>query len=107
MKKILTIIAVAMLTVGTASAQDGKGKLKSYNFIEAQGGLQFTSTDAKIDKLLNPTASFSIGRYFFPAVGLRLNVNGWQTKGGFDQLDQYYKFNYLTQSDSRKEVASD
>ena len=96
MKKLLTIIAVALLTFGTANAQNEKGKLKSYNFVEAQGGLQFTSTDAKIDKLLNPTASFSIGRYFFPAVGLRLHVNGWQTKGGFDQLDQYYKFNYLT-----------
>ncbi|MBR1468923.1 MAG: OmpA family protein [Prevotella sp.] len=97
MKKLLTIVAVAVLSFGTANAQEpAKGKLKSYTFIEAQGGVQFTSTDAKIDKLINPTVGFSVGHYFFPAVGLRLHANGWQTKGGFDQLDQYYKFNYIT-----------
>ena len=97
MKKLLTIMAATLLAFGTANAQSSeKGKLKSYSFIEAQGGMQFTSTDAKIDKLLMPTAGFSIGHYFFPAVGLRLHVNGWQTKGGFEQLDQYYKFNYIT-----------
>lgn len=90
-------MVATLMTLSTANAQDNeKGKLKSYNFVEAQGGVQFTSTDAKIDKLLMPTAGFSIGRYFSPAVGLRLHVNGWQTKGGFDQLDQYYKFNYIT-----------
>lgn len=97
MKKLFIFMAATLMTLSTANAQDNeKGKLKSYNFVEAQGGVQFTSTDAKIDKLLMPTAGFSIGRYFSPAVGLRLHVNGWQTKGGFDQLDQYYKFNYIT-----------
>ena len=97
MKKLFIFMVATLMTLSTANAQDNeKGKLKSYNFVEAQGGVQFTSTDAKIDKLLMPTAGFSIGRYFSPAVGLRLHVNGWQTKGGFDQLDQYYKFNYIT-----------
>ena len=97
MKKLFIFMVAMLMTLSTANAQDNeKGKLKSYNFVEAQGGVQFTSTDAKIDKLLMPTAGFSIGRYFSPAVGLRLHVNGWQTKGGFDQLDQYYKFNYIT-----------
>lgn len=97
MKKLFIFMVATLMTLSTANAQNNeKGKLKSYNFVEAQGGVQFTSTDAKIDKLLMPTAGFSIGRYFSPAVGLRLHVNGWQTKGGFDQLDQYYKFNYIT-----------
>ena len=97
MKKLFIFMVATLMTLSTANAQDNeKGKLKSYNFVEAQGGVQFTSTDAKIDKLLMPTAGFSIGRYFSPAVGLRLHVNGWQTKGGFDQLDQYYKFNFIT-----------
>lgn len=97
MKKLFIFMVATLMTLSTANAQDNeKGKLKSYNFVEAQGGVQFTSTDAKIDKLLMPTAGFSIGRYFSPAVGLRLHVNGWQTKGGFDQLDQYYNFNYIT-----------
>ena len=96
MKKLLTIVVVAMLSFATANAQECKGKLQSWSFIEAQGGLQFTSTDAPIDKLLTPTVGLSFGHYFFPAVGLRLHANVWQAKSGFDQLDQYYKWNYVT-----------
>ncbi|MCR5131879.1 MAG: OmpA family protein [Prevotella sp.] len=96
MKKLLTIIAVAMFAFSTANAQECKGKLKSWSYIEAQGGLQFTSTDAPIDKLLTPTVGLSFGHYFFPSVGLRLHANAWQAKSGFDQLDQYYKWKYVT-----------
>ena len=96
MKKLLTIVAVAMLSFATANAQECQGKLKSWSFVEAQGGLQFTSTDAPIDKLLTPTVGLSFGHYFFPSVGLRLHANAWQAKSGFDQLDQYYKWNYVT-----------
>lgn len=78
MKKLLTIVVVAMLSFATANAQECKGKLKSWSFVEAQGGLQFTSTDAPIDKLLTPTVGLSFGHYFFPAVGLRLHANAWQ-----------------------------
>ena len=96
-KRFLTAALATMLLATPAMAQDcEKGKLKSYSFIEAQGGVHFTSTDAPIDKLLMPTASLSFGHYFFPAVGLRLHVNGWQSKSGFDTFDQYYKWNYIT-----------
>ena len=73
MKKLLTIVVVAMLSFATANAQECKGKLKSWSFVEAQGGLQFTSTDAPIDKLLTPTVGLSFGHYFFPAVGLTMH----------------------------------
>ena len=98
MKKFLTIMAATMLALGTANAQSSKeGKFKSYTFIEAQGGVQATpTTDVKINKVTTPTVGFSVGHYFFPSVGLRLHVNGWQAKGGFNQLDKYYKFNYIT-----------
>ncbi len=91
-KKLLTAI-VAMTMVCAASAQE---VLKSYSFVEAQGGVQLTSTNAPMDKLIMPTAAFSIGHYFFPSVGLRLHVNGWQSKSGFKSIDQYYKWNYIT-----------
>ena len=91
-KKLLTAI-VAMTMVCAASAQE---VLKSYSFVEAQGGVQLTSTNAPMDKLITPTAAFSIGHYFFPSVGLRLHVNGWQSKSGFKSIDQYYKWNYIT-----------
>jgi outer membrane protein OmpA-like peptidoglycan-associated protein len=64
--------------------------------VEAQGGLQLTSTNAPMDKLFTPTASLSFGHYFTPVVGARLNVNAWQSKAGFKDLDQYYKWKYVT-----------
>ena len=72
-----------------------KGTLKSYNFIEAQGGIQLTSTDTKMTDLITPSASFSFGRYFSPVVGARLHVNGWSAKSGFDNYG-LYKWNYIT-----------
>ena len=72
-----------------------KGTLKSYNFIEVQGGVQLTSTDAKMTDLITPTAAFSVGRYFTPVVGARLHVNAWETKSGFNDLG-FYKWNYFT-----------
>ena len=97
MKKLLTIVAIAMLTVLSANAQgNDKGRLKSYSFIEAQGGVQLTSTDAPMDKLITPTAALSFGHYFYPAVGVRLHANAWQSKSGFQALDQYYKWKYVT-----------
>ena len=96
MKKLLTIVAIAMLTVLSANAQgNDKGRLKSYSFIEAQGGVQLTSTDAPMDKLITPTAALSFGHYFYPAVGVRLHANAWQSKSGFQSLDQYYKWKYV------------
>lgn len=91
----LLIASAAMLFTCAANAQDDKGELKSYNFIEAQGGVQTTLTDAKMDKLITPVGAFSIGHYFTPSVGARLHVNGWQAKSGFNDLG-YYKWNYIT-----------
>lgn len=85
--------AVSLLMVGAASAQRD---YKSFSYVEAQGGLQLTSTNAPMDKLFTPTASLSFGHYFTPVVGARLNVNAWQSKAGFKDLDQYYKWKYVT-----------
>lgn len=94
MKFILASAAILFSCAANAQEND-KGELKSYNFIEVQGGIQTTLTDAKMDKLITPVGAFSIGHYFTPAVGARLHVNGWQAKGGFNDLG-FYKWNYLT-----------
>ena len=94
-KRFLLIAALSVLMAGAATAQD---KLKSYSYVEAQGGVQLTSTNAPMDKLLTPTASLSFGHYFTPVIGARLHVNGWQSKSGFEPLDQYYKWKYVTPS---------
>ena len=86
-KKVFFAAALSMLMVGAVQAQEG---VKSFSFIEAQGGVQLTSTDAKMDKLITPTAALSFGHYFTPVVGARLHVNAWESKSGFN--DQYYKW---------------
>ena len=81
---------MALLMTGAATAQDEtRGALKSYSYVEAQGGVQLTATDAKMDKLITPTAALSFGHYFSPVVGARLHVNAWQAKSGFDDIDKY------------------
>jgi outer membrane protein OmpA-like peptidoglycan-associated protein len=95
-KKLLLMAAFSTLLVSAVQAQKEKKELLSYSFVELQGGLQLTSTDAKMTKLFTPTASVSFGHYFTPVVGARLHVNGWQAKSGFDDLDQYYKWKYIT-----------
>ena len=93
-KGLLLTAAFSLLMVGAAQAQDKK--LLSYSYVEAQGGLQLTSTNAPMDKLMTPTAALSFGHYFSPVVGARLHVNAWQAKSGFKGLDKYYKWNYVT-----------
>lgn len=90
-KKLLTA-ALALLVVGTAQAQTKEWK--SYSYVEAQGGVQLTATDAKMDKLITPTAALSFGHYFTPVVGARLHVNAWEAKSGINE--RYYKWKYIT-----------
>ena len=93
-KRLLMAAMSVLLMSGTAAAQDAAWK--SYTYLEAQGGLQLTSTNAPMDKLFTPTASLSLGHYFTPVVGARLHVNAWQSKSGFETPDLYYKWKYVT-----------
>ena len=99
MKKSLTLAAFSLLLSNAAMAQDcckTGPKLKSYNYVEVQGGMEWTATDAKIDKLLSPIGALSFGHYFTPVVGARLHVSGLQAKGRFESLDKDYKWNFIT-----------
>ena len=89
---------MSLLASGNVSAQKCCNDFRPYWFVEGQGGVQLTSTDADMSKLITPTAAFSVGRFFTPVVGARLHVNAWQAKSGFDDLDKYYKWNYITPS---------
>jgi outer membrane protein OmpA-like peptidoglycan-associated protein len=92
-KRMFLTAAMSLLIVGAATAQRD---YKSFSYVEAQGGLQLTSTNAPMDKLFTPTAALSIGHYFTPVVGARLHVNAWEAKSGFKDLDKYYKWKYVT-----------
>ena len=99
MKKTLFLAAFSLLMSNAVMAQDccaDGGKLKSYSVVEVQGGLEWTTTDAKIDKLLMPIGAVSVGHYFTPVVGARLHVSGIQAKGRFESMDKNYKWNFIT-----------
>ena len=99
MKKLLSLAALSLLLTNTVTAQDhckNGPKLKSYNYVEVQGGMEWTTTNAKIDKLLSPIGAVSFGHYFTPVVGARLHVSGLQAKGRFESLDKDYKWNFIT-----------
>ena len=99
MKKTMMLAALSLLLSNTAMAQNcckAGPKLKSYHFVEVQGGMEWTATDAKIDKLLSPIGAVSIGHYFSPVVGARLHVSGLQAKGRFEAMDKDYKWNFIT-----------
>ena len=70
MKKVL-LAALLLLTTVVAQAEDKGDKLKSYNYVEAQGGLGWTVTNAKIDKLLMPQfgliRTFPVARSWLPS----------------------------------------
>ena len=98
-KHFLITASMALTAVTAVTAQDDtRDQLKSYSFIEAQGGVQLTATDADMSKLVTPTAGVSFGHFFSPVVGARIHVNGWKAKSGFSDLGQYYKWNYVTPS---------
>ncbi len=69
-----------------AEAQSLGYKPYSYGFVQVQGGVGTTFTDVSCWKLLSPTFSIGVGEMFTPIVGARLHVNGWKSKGGFDEL---------------------
>ena len=62
-----------------------------YGFVQVQGGVGTTFTDMSCWKLLTPTFSVAAGYMFTPVIGARLHLNGYQSKGGFDTMGQYYE----------------
>ena len=73
-------------------------------FVDVQGGAQYTLGEAKFGDLLSPNVQLGIGYQFSPVFGMRLQVNGWQSKGGWvayrknvgdTPFSADYKFNYV------------
>jgi len=107
LSKIIATVAIATIFGTNASAQGLTEaeqealqlgyKPQPYWFVQAQGGIGTTFTNTtNFFKLVTPTATLGVGRFFSPAIGARLNVNGWKSKGGFRSISDTYKFNYLT-----------
>ena len=87
--KKLLMSSLLMLGFVSASAQEPEVKTV-YDFnphwyvqIQPLGG-QYTLGEVATDKLLSYNAQLAIGYQFHHALGLRLAVNAWQSKGGSD-----------------------
>lgn len=87
-------IAVATLMIlGTTAAmaqatytdKDGNEyTFKKHAFLDLQGGAQYTLGEAKFGDLISPNVQLGIGYQFSPVFGMRLQANGWQSKGGWN-----------------------
>ena len=106
MKILKTILAVALMTLSatTVSAQDVEYKFNPHMYLDLQGGAQYTLGEAKFKDLISPNVQVGLGYQFSPVIGLRLQANGWQSKGGWNGhrtaygatvFTADYKFNYV------------
>lgn len=109
--KIL-IVASMLFGIGTrmlaqstyTDKANNEYQFKKHAFLNLQGGAQYTLGEAKFDKLLSPNVQLGIGYQFSPVFALRLQANGWQSKGGWNGYELArtgnpytadYKFNYV------------
>lgn len=98
MRIVRTLMAVLLLTMGitTASAQMPEYRFKQYTYLDLQAGVQYTVGEAKFTDLMSPNLQIGIGHQLTPIFGVRLAVNGWQSKGGVVSIENYtYKYRYL------------
>ncbi len=108
--KILILSAIFFYSLGSMAQtnymdkEGNKYEFKKHAFLNLQGGAQYTLGEAKFDKLLSPNVQFGIGYQFSPVFALRLQANGWQSKGGYNGVDEMgnlvgvttsYKYNYV------------
>lgn len=98
MKKKLILLAISFFCIA-GFAQSQEKALKQYGFwdnwfIQGQAGIGYTIGEPDFDKLISPTAALSIGKYFTPYAGMRLQVGGWQGRAGWDWKDDNYSWNY-------------
>lgn len=97
MKATKFILAVALMFMGlTANAQETENvEFNHHWFLQLQGGATYTLGEADFNKLISPAAQVAVGYQFTPVWALRLAVNAWESKGGFETNDTY-KWNYVT-----------
>ena len=72
------------------------GELDGVTFVELQAGVQSVPSNVPLSKVTAPAGAISIGRYFMPAIGARVHVSGITAKGGFESINQYYSWKYIT-----------
>ena len=81
------LASLGMNTMAQATYTDKDGNeytFKKHAFLDLQGGAQYTLGEAKFGDLISPNVQLGIGYQFSPVFGMRLQANGWQSKGGWN-----------------------
>ena len=113
MKRFKRVLFASALLLGATSAMaqatytDKEGneyQFKKHAFLDLQGGAQYTLGEAKFGDLISPNLQLGLGYQFSPVFGMRLQANGWQSKGGWagfratsgeTPYNATYKFKYV------------
>ncbi len=89
---IAALFVLAAILPSNSSAQ---GRFKPYGFVQVQSGASTVFTNVELGKRISSTSTVGLGYAAIPELGLRFNVNGWESKGGLRSVNQSYKQNYI------------
>ena len=98
---VLLMFSASAMAQATYETADGtKYEFQKHFFLNLQGGAQYTLGEAKFDKLISPNVQLGLGYQFSPAFAARLQVNGWQSKAGWDGHRDYIPADPMAQKDN-------
>lgn len=100
-KNIFLSLALASTAFGmsaqeTVMVEESETVYRPNWYVQGQFGFQETLGETTFGNLMSPNAQVGLGYNFNPLLGLRLSVNGWQSKGSIfvDELMKW-KWNYV------------
>ena len=81
---VLASLGMNSMAQATYTDKDGNEyQFKKHFYLDIQGGGQYTLGEAKFKDLLSPNIQGAIGYQFSPVFGLRAQMNGLWSKGGW------------------------
>ena len=102
---VLASLEMNSMAQATYTDKDGNEyQFKKHFYLDIQGGGQYTLGEAKFKDLLSPNIQGAIGYQFSPVFGLRAQMNGLWSKGGWagfrskvgeKPYNAKYKFKYI------------
>ena len=112
MKKVILSMLCALILLPAApvwaqqAGDDGveyvyeEVEFRPHLFLEAGVGAQYTLGEARFKDQLSPNAQIALGYQLTSWLGGRLQVNGWQSRGGWNgygnpSFTQAYKYKYV------------
>ena len=94
---MLGVAAIGSFAQGPNDPRDAQAQQQGYYsqpyaFVQVQGGMNTTLASGNVMK---PTFSVAGGYMFSQAIGIRLHINGMNSKNGFESVTEKYQFKYI------------